>query len=121
LCIDSAGNRIICSNYAERFGGDLPIFPLHQNIVARSFVTRVVGLEWSFMGNNASKFPYNIGIFIPLNMSQDVIVAHYLLNSIIIDGAQEFEVLRMVHELILMGFNGLDNPCMEALSILLWF
>jgi len=47
----------------------------------------MIAFEQSFMGNNASKFPDNVGVFIPLNMSQDVIVAHYLFCSIIIDGA----------------------------------
>ena len=33
-CINGTGDRIICSNYAEGFRGDLPIFQFYQNIVA---------------------------------------------------------------------------------------
>ena len=54
-------------------------------------------------------------------MSQNVIVAHYLFCSIIIDGAKEFEMFRVMGQLIVMIFNGLDNPCMELLSILTGF
>ena len=73
------------------------------------------------MGGNASKLPDNGRVFIPLNMGQDVIVTHDFLSSIIIDGTKELEVFRMMCQLILMVFNCLDNPCMEVLSILMWF
>jgi len=73
------------------------------------------------MGSNAPKLADNGGVFIPLNMSQDVIVAHYLFCSIIIDGAMEVEMFRMVCQLILVVFNCLNNPCMELLPIHMGF
>jgi len=54
-------------------------------------------------------------------MSQDVIVVYYLFCGIIIDGAKEFEMFRVMGQLILMVFNGLDHLCTESLPIFMVF
>jgi len=73
------------------------------------------------MHNNVPELP-QLGpiIILLLDVIEDLIVGKDLLILVIINGAEELELISMAMELSILLFNGLDNASMESLTILLW-
>ena len=73
------------------------------------------------MHNNAPELlQFGPFIILLLNVIEDLIVSKDLLILVIINGAEELELISMAMEFSTLLFNCLDNASMESLAILLW-
>ena len=73
------------------------------------------------MCQNAPELPqFSPVVILLLNIVEDLIVRKDLLILVIIDGAEELEMVRMAMKLSVLLFNGLENVCAEPLTVLLW-
>ena len=51
-------------NYVEVVGGSLPCFPFNHNIIIKSFVSGMVVVKRSLVGNNMFEYSHNIFIIL---------------------------------------------------------
>jgi hypothetical protein len=87
--IDSASHWIILAKDIERFRRDLPILPLNENVVSRTFVFWIGSSKKTFVADNTIEVPESITIFI-------LMLLFVLLNVVyqLIVGKDLFVVLR---------------------------
>jgi hypothetical protein len=132
--IDSASNWVILAKDMERFGRDLPILPLNENVVSRTLVFWIGSPKRTFMTNDTLEVPESIAIFVLmllfvlLNVVHQLIVGKDLFVGIIIDRANKLYVSRLPEEFTfvftntfanLLLINNIEDSCTMSLPVFL--
>ena len=134
VSIDSASHWVILAKDIERFGRDLPILPLNENVVSRTLVFWIGSPERTFVTNNMLEVPESIAVFVLmllfvlLNVVHQLIVGKDLFLSVIIDRANKLYVSRLPEEFTfvltntfanLLLINNIEDSCTMSLPIFL--
>jgi hypothetical protein len=132
--IDTASHWVVLAKDIERFGRDLPILPLNENIVSRTIVFWIGSPKRTFVTDNTLEVPESIAIFILmllfilLNVVHQLIVGKDLFVDIIIDRANKLYVSRLPEEFTfvftnmfanLLLINNIEDSCTMSLPIFL--
>jgi len=74
------------------------------------------------MSGDALELPeFGTGVILLLNVVEDLGIGQDLLELVIIDRAPELEPVSIGSKLVILVLDGLQDPCAEALSVLLGF
>jgi hypothetical protein len=131
---DSASHWIILAKDIERFRCDLPILPLNENVVSRTFVFWIGSSKKTFVADNTLEVPESITIFILmllfflLNVVHQLIVGNDLFVVVIINRANKLYVSRLPEEFTfvfantfanLLFIDNIEDSCMMSLPVFL--
>jgi hypothetical protein len=132
--IYSASHWVVLAKDIERFRRDLPILPLNENVVSRTFVFCIGSPKRTFVTDDMLEVPEPIAVFvlmllfILLNVVHQLIVGKDLFVGIIIDRANKLYVSRLPEEFTLVFtnmfanlllINNIENLCKMSLLVFL--
>jgi hypothetical protein len=132
--INTASHWVVLAKDIVRFGCDLPILPLNENIVSRTLVFWIGSPKRTFVTGDTLEVPESIAVFvlmllfILLNLVHQLIVGKDLFVGIIIDRANKLYVSRLPEEFTfvftntfanLLLINNIEDSCTMSLPIFL--